>query len=473
MGEPAPLGRPSRRAAHGYDYDVVVIGSGSGNTVLTNKFDNTWTAAIVEESTVFGGTCLNVGCIPTKMFVHPADLVEELRHAGRLGVDAHLDRVRWADMRDRIFGRIDAISAGGRDWRLHGRPNVSLLEAHATFLDPHTLRLSTGVTITAEQIVLATGSRAMIPAVVEASDVPFHTSDTIMRIDEVPRRLAILGGGYIASEFAHIFAAFGAEVTMISRSKPLLRHLDTEIAELFTAEVSERFDVRLDAQVSSMERDGAGVRLDLEDGSVVRADLLLVATGRTPNSDKLDLQHAGVRVHPDGRVVVDAHQRTSTENIWALGDVCSEYKLKHVANHEARVVMHNLRHPDDLIEADHRFVPAAVFSRPQIATVGLTEEQARESGRRHVTAVLGYGSTAYGWALEDTTHICKLIADPATGLLLGAHLIGEQASTLIQPIIQAMSFGLGAREMGRGQYWIHPALSEVVENALLHLPLDQ
>jgi mycothione reductase len=461
-----------RRAGHGYDFDVVVIGSGSGNTVITKQFDESWTTAIVEESPVFGGTCLNVGCIPTKMFVYPADIAEAVRHMSRLGLDGHIDRIRWADMRDRIFGRIDAISAGGRDWRANGRENVTLFEAHASFLDAHTLQLSTGRTVTADQIVLATGSRPAIPAAVSAADVPFHTSDTIMRIDDVPRRLAILGGGYIAAEFAHVFAAFGAEVTIIARSSPLLRHLDTEIAELFTDRAKERFDVRLDAHVSSVERDGDGVRVDLVDGSVVAADQLLVAAGRIPNSDQLDLARAGVEVHPDGRVVVDGNQRTTEANIWALGDVCSEHMLKHVANHEARVVAHNVLHQDDLIAADHRFVPSAVFCHPQIATVGLTEEQVRASGQRYVTAVIGYGSTAYGWAMEDTGDICKVIADPATGQLLGAHLIGEQASTLIQPIIQAMSFGLGVREMARGQYWIHPALTEVVENALLHLALD-
>jgi mycothione reductase len=453
-------------------FDVAVIGSGSGNTVVTKEFES-WTAAIIEENHVFGGTCLNVGCIPTKMYVYPADIVEAVRGLARLGVDAHVDGIRWADMRDRIFGRIDAISAGGREWRLHGRPNVSLLEAHATFVDAHTLELSSGETIRADQIVIATGSRPSIPAVLMASDAPYHTSDTVMRIDDVPPRVAILGGGYIAAEFAHVFAAFGAEVTVVARSAPLLRHLDREIAELFTEQAKERFDVRLDAQVSSVERSGDGVRLDLIDGSVVEADLLLVATGRTPNSDKLCLERAGVEVHPDGQVVVDRHQRTTAPNIWALGDVCSPHYLKHVANHEARIVAHNLLHPDDLREADHRFVPSAVFTHPQIASVGLTEEQAAASGRRFVTAVLGYGSTAYGWAMEDTTGICKLVADPATGQLLGAHIIGEQAANLIQPLIQAMSFGLGVREMARGQYWIHPALTEVVENALLHLRLDQ
>ncbi len=168
---------------------------------------------------------------------------------------------------------------------------------------------------------------------------------------------------------------------------------------------------------------------------------------------------------------VDEYQRTSVSHIWALGDVSSDYQLKHVANHEARVVAHNLAHPDDQIKSDHRFVPSAVFTRPQLASVGLTEAQAAEKHLDYVTAMQDYGGTAYGWAMDDTTSVCKLIADRGTGQLLGAHIMGEQAATLIQPLIQAMSFGLGVREMAHGQYWIHPALTEVVENALLKLDL--
>ncbi|MDQ2750107.1 MAG: mycothione reductase [Pseudonocardiales bacterium] len=451
-------------------FDLAIIGSGSGNSLVGADFDG-WQVAVIEEST-FGGTCLNVGCIPTKMLVYPADLAEAVRHSTRLGVDARVAEVRWRDIRDRVFGRIDAIASGGREYRASGSPNTALFEAHADFLDARTLELSTGQTITADRIVLATGSRPVVPAVVTATEVPFHTSDTIMRIDDLPGSIAILGGGYIAAEFAHIFAAFGVPTTVIARSSPLLRHLDLEIAGRFTDLVKDRWDVRLDAGVSSIERFGDGVRLDLLDGSVVEADLLLVATGRVPNSDKMNVAAAGVDVRPDGRIVVDRFQRTSIEHIWALGDVCAPDQLKHVANHEARVVAHNLAHPDALIEVDHRFVPSAVFTHPQLATVGLTEEQAAATGQPFVTAVRGYGSTAYGWAMEDTTSLCKLIADPATGRLLGAHLMGEQAAALIQPLIQAMSFGLGVRDMAEGQYWIHPALTEVVENTLLALDVS-
>jgi mycothione reductase len=450
-------------------FDLAIIGSGSGNSLVTPDFDG-WRIALIEEST-FGGTCLNVGCIPTKMFVYPAELARGARSAAPLGVDARVDAVRWADIRDRVFGRIDPISAGGRKYRQSGTPNVTLYETHAAFAGPHDLVLGTGETITAEQIVIATGSRAVAPDVVLDSGVPFHTSDTVMRVDDLPHRVAILGGGFIAAEFAHVFSAFGSKPTVIARGPRLLRHLDVELANAFTAEAARQWDVRLQTQAAALSPHGEEVRLDLDDGTSVVADLLLVATGRVPNSDLLDLAAAGVAVLPDGRIAVDEFQRTTVAHIWALGDVSSEHQLKHVANHEARAVAHNLAHPDALTETDHRYVPAAVFTHPQIASAGLTEEQAAASGRPYVTATQAYRDTAYGWAMEDQTSFCKVIADPQSGLLLGAHLMGEQASVLIQPLIQAMSFGLPARDMGRGQYWIHPALTEVVENALLKLGL--
>ena len=449
------------------DVDLAIIGSGSGNTIATLEFDE-WQIAIIEEGT-FGGTCTNVGCIPTKMYVYPADIASAVDEASRLGVDAHVDKVRWTDIRDRIFGRIDSMSLSGRDWRRTGRPNTRLIESHVEFEDPHTLVTAAGDRLTAEQIVLAAGARPVIPPVIEASGVPFHTSDTIMRIEALPRHLVIVGSGYIAAEFAHIFSAFGVEVTVLGRGDRLLRKADAEIAERFTQLVGERWDLRLRTEVLSAEQVDGGIRLGLKDGSSVTGDLLLVATGRVPNSDRLNLAAAGVEIHPDGRVAVDRHQRTSAPHIWALGDICSPHQLKHVANHEARVVAHNLLHPDALMESDHRFVPSAVFTRPQLAGVGMTEAQAVASGRPYTVAVQEYGTTAYGWAMNDTTSICKLIADPTDGQLLGAHIMGEQAASLIQPLIQAMSFGLPAREMARGQYWIHPALPEVVENALLHL----
>ncbi len=450
-------------------HDLVVLGSGSGNSIVDSRFDHL-DVAIVEHG-IFGGTCLNVGCIPTKMYVYPADLARHVPEAARLGVDATLDKVRWTDIRDRIFGRIDPISAAGRRYRAEAGPNVTLYEGHARFTGHKRLLVegrdgAPDRELTADRIVIATGSRPMVPAPLHT--VPYETSDTIMRIDAVPERLIIVGSGYIAAEFAHVFSAFGARVSIIGRSDLLLRAQDAEISSRFTALARERWDLHMGHPCTSAHRDASGITVNLHDGTSVTGDVLLVAAGRIPNGDLLDLAETGVPTH-DGRVVVDEFQRTPVDGIWALGDVSSPYQLKHVANHEARVVAHNLAHPDDLRATDHRFVPSAVFTEPQIAAVGLTESQC--AGLDVTVKTQEYGDVAYGWAMEDRTGFCKIIAERGTGRLLGAHIIGPQASTVIQPVIQAMSFGLGAREMARGQYWIHPALPEVVENALLGLDI--
>jgi mycothione reductase len=451
-------------------FDLVIIGTGSGNSVLDKRFADQ-RIAIVEKG-VFGGTCLNVGCIPTKMFVHPADLAATPAAAARLGVDETLDGVRWTDIRDRIFGRIDPIAAGGREYRRHhaDNANVTVYEGTARFTGPRTLAVN-GEQLTADRVVLAAGSRPVVPDIPGLDEVGYHTSDTVMRLDALPKRLTIIGGGFVSAEFAHVFSSFGVAVTVIARSGTLLRHEDADISARFTELAKQKWDVRLERKVLRATRSSGGIQLELDEG-VVETDLVLVATGRTPNSDLLNLPAAGIETTPEGHVVVDSHQRTTAEGVWALGDINSPLELKHVANHEARIVQHNLLHPDELIEADHRFVPHAVFTSPQIASVGLTEDQAREQGVRYVTAKQDYAGIAYGWAMEDTTSFAKLLADPATGRLLGAHIIGPQASTLIQPLIQAMSFGLDARKMAHGQYWIHPAMPELVENALLNLPLD-
>ena len=194
-------------------FDLCIIGTGSGNSILDDRFDD-WNVAIVERGT-FGGTCLNVGCIPSKMLIYPADIVEHVREGARLGIDATLDHVRWRDIRDRTFGRIDPIAAGGRQYRI-GLPNVTVFEEDARFVGPKTLQVG-GEQITADRFVLAAGARAHVPPLPGLDLVPYDTSDTIMRIDEVPERLVILGGGFIACEMAHVFDAFGSKVTIVVR----------------------------------------------------------------------------------------------------------------------------------------------------------------------------------------------------------------------------------------------------------------
>ena len=457
-------------------FDLCVIGSGTGNSLIDKRFRSR-SVALVDGAERFGGTCLNAGCIPTKMFAHPADIAESARHAAALGIDTGPVTARWADIQARIFGRIDPITVSGERYR-EGNEHVTLFRHNARFVGPKVLAVG-DEEITADAFVLAAGSRPRLPDIPGLDDPAcagrVHTSESIMRLPSLPESLVIVGGGSVAAEFAHVFAAFGTAVTLLHRGDRLLRLADEAVSARFTSLLSRRLTLRLGQSVTALDPVSGGVEVSTADPDEVEysfiGEQVLFAMGRIPNSDTLDVAATGVAVDEDGRVVVDAHQRTNVEGIYALGDLSSPRQLKHVANHEARVVRHNLLHPDDLISSDHRFIPQAVFSGPQLAWVGRTEQDLREAGVRYVTATREYGDVAYGWAMEDTDHFVKVIADPDTGLLLGGHVIGPDAANLVQPLIQAMSFGQDARSLARGQYWIHPALAEVVENALLDLPL--
>ncbi|WP_203568986.1 mycothione reductase [Aestuariimicrobium ganziense] len=462
--------------------NLCVIGSGSGNSLLDDRFSR-MSVALVDAGLHFGGTCLNNGCIPTKMLVLPADLASSIDHARRLGVDLSLDGVRWRDIRDRVFrDRIDLISRGGLAWR-EQQDHVSVHRQRGHFVDAHTLELEDGHQIRAERFVLAAGSRPRTLPVPGFDDPALagriHTSDTIMRIDDLPRRLVISGAGFVAAEFAHVFSALGVETTIVHRGERLLRKADSEVSARFTEQLGGQVSLALRQNVVAVEAGDDGglvVRTrDLEGTESSHAcDLLLNAVGRVPNGDTLNLEAAGVEVDLSGFVRVDEYQRTSQPHIWALGDVASPWMLKHVANHEMRTVQHNLLHEafgegDALVASNHEFVPSAVFSHPQIAQVGLTEDELAEAGRPYLRHVQEYGSVAYGWALEDQTSFVKLLACPETRQLVGAHFIGAQASTLVQQCIQAMNARTDIDTMAKGQYWIHPALPEVIENCLLEL----
>lgn len=444
------------------DFDLIIVGSGSGNAIPDYLAD--WRIALVERD-VFGGTCLNRGCIPSKMFVYPADIAVAARSAAKLGIDTSFDGADWAAIRDRVFGRIDPISAGGREYRATGSPNVTLIEGTASFVGSHTMTVD-GRLITAPHILLAAGARPVIPPIAGLVETGFHTSDTIMRLDDLPARLGIIGGGFIAVEMGHVFSGLGADVVLFNRSNTLLRGFDADISARFTEVFGQRVDLRLGHVPTSIERVDDGIRIVTVEGAVV-VDELLVATGREPNSDLLGVDVAGIACHHHGTIAVDDTMATNVAGIWAIGDVANTYQLKHLANAEANVAFWNIAHPDDLRRQSYRAVPSAVFSSPQVATVGLTEQQAIDQGRRFRVGVRDYAGTAYGWAMADETGVAKVLVDDETGLIIGAHILGPQASSLIQPLVQAMAFEQRAEDVARQVFYIHPALTEVVENALL------
>lgn len=463
--QPDPMSSDTTAAQH---YDLIIIGAGSGNSVIGPEMDG-WRIAMIERG-LFGGTCLNRGCIPSKMLIYPADLAEQAKDSSRFGIQTEFLGADWPAIVQRVFGRIDPIAEGGRQYR-HSLSNVDVYEHSAHFVGERELEVG-GVRITGDRVVIAAGARSFVPDVPGIDDVPFHTSDSILRIAQQPKHLIILGGGFIATELGHVFQALGSKVTIINRGHWLLQAEDQDVSHRFTEIAGERFDLALGTRVERVYRTDTGIGLQVvcDAGErTIEGDVLLVAAGRIPNSDELRVQAGGIDVDQLGNVVVDQCGRTSAAGVWALGDINGRHQLKHMANGEAKAVRHNLTHPDDLQEYDDRPAPHAVFTSPQIGAVGVTEKQAQASGQPYVTITHAFGDAAYGWAMEDTTGFCKLIGDPRTRRVIGAHLMGHQASMLVQLLVQGMHLGNTADEMASGQVWIHPALSEVVEQALLKL----
>ena len=448
-------------------YDMIIVGAGSGNMIPVAEMDS-WRLAIVEPDK-FGGTCLNRGCIPSKMLLYAAEVVEMARHGARLGVRHTLERVDWQRLVGRVWEKIDPIAEAGAQYR-RTQPNVTVYDAPAHFVEPYVLETD-GHRITADRIVLGAGARPVVPDIPGLQDIAYHTSDSIMHLATQPFSLLIVGGGYIGAEMAHFFGSLGTRVTITDHGEALIKRQDDDIARAFTRVYERRFDVLLRTRVRSVSPENGHIVVRLEvDGRprTIRVDTVLVASGRRPNSDRLNVAAAGIEVDAHGRVITDDGMETNVPGIFALGDLASRHPLKHIANAEARAISeHLVGGAKEAVEYDG--VPNAVFGSPQVASVGLTERDARREARPHLTAYRRYADTAYGWAMEDSESFVKLIADPDSRLLLGAHIMGAHASLLIQPLVQGMKYGQTIDEMARTIY-IHPALTEVVEQALLEFP---
>ena len=470
------------------DLDLLIIGTGSGNSILNHEFEGMRVGMI--ERDVWGGTCLNRGCIPSKMLVLPAERIIEADEAARLGVELRFVGADWPAIRDRVFGRIDPIADSGRKYRI-GQDFVEVFEGDARFTGPRTVTVD-GTEITAERIVLAAGARPRHPgrAGPHRHPVPHlghdHADRRGPRTPRHPRRWVHRRGARQRvpgarqprerdpSRRPDAPSRRPRDLRAVHRGvRPSGLHLHRSSGLRSVSHDGTEFTVELDCPQHCHSGPGADPAVVRDgDRELLRADVLLVATGRIPNGEQLGVGAAGVALDDDGYVVTDPTLRTTAEGIWALGDIANPLQLKHLANRDARVVQHNLLHPDDPRSVDDRVVPRAVFSHPQVGSVGRREDDLVEDGERYVVGRCDYGGTAYGWALEDTSSFAKVLVDPDTLQLLGGHVIGPQAATLTQQLTQAMTFEVPVDQLARRQIWLHPGLAEVLENALLDA-LDQ
>ena len=455
------LGRPKT-------YEVVVIGSGSGGSIVDAALSQGLSVAWVDKGPL-GGTCSNVGCIPSKMLTVPADRILEIREASRLGVTAEIRHVDFGAIMERMRRpRVDTQHHMRE--AIEHTDDLGFYEVEAYFVDERTLQVGKR-RIRGDKIFVVAGARPAIPAVPGLEQVEYLTNDTVFDLEERPDSLVIIGGGYIACELGHFFSAVGTDVTIVQRNERLVPAEEPEISALLLDKMSERMTVLTSTEVIGVSQEGQGtivVGKDRRTGQQVQSkgQHILVAAGRKSNADTLQVQNAGIETDSRGYIQVNEYLETNVPNIWALGDIIGKHMFKHSANREAVIAWHNSQHGNN-VPMDYRAIPSAVFSYPQIASVGLTEEAARRS-HRVLVGRARYDDVAYGMALVEEDGFAKAIVDAESSAILGFHIIGPHAAILIQEVINAMASGGPASELGRGLH-THPALPELVLSTLGNL----
>jgi mycothione reductase len=453
-------------------YDIIVIGSGSGLTIVGEALDQGLKVALVDKGPL-GGTCLNLGCIPSKMLIFPADRIMEIRDSEKLGITVEIKLIDFPAimerMRTSIMGDQDIIrySMGSID-------NLDYYEAPAHFIKDYTLEVK-GETIKGQKIFIAAGTRPLIPNIPGIEGINHLTNESVLQLTQKPESLIIVGGGYVGVEYAHFFAAMGTRVTVIEVGERLVQVEEQEVSELLRKKMSERMNIRLNTQVLEVKRKGNRCLVLVKDNQAgkeekLEAEAVMIAAGRIPNSDFLKLENTGVEVDPKGFIRVDDFMETTAKHIYAFGDIIGRYMFTHVANREAMQVWHNAMHGEPST-MNYSAVPHAVFSYPQIASVGLTEAEARNS-HKILIGHAKYSDVAKGMAMIEKDGFAKAIVEEDTGKILGFHIIGPEASTLIQEVISAMTSG-GEIDIIHRSIHIHPAMPELVQRTLSNLTEPQ
>ena len=451
-------------------YDVLVVGSGSGMTVAANAVTQGLKTAVVEHGPM-GGTCLNRGCIPSKMLIYPADVAAMIREAKSLGIDAAIKSVDFRKIMSRMHHTVDGDSQ--RQGRaVEASPGAKWYKGTGEFISDYTMKVSDHV-IKGEKVFIVSGARPGIPPIQGLEKVEYLTSDTVLELNEQPKNMVIIGGGYIAAEYGHFFSSIGTKVTIVQRNLRLVPEEEPEISELLKEEMGKRMGVFTNHEVvEAEERNNVRkiVAKDRETGALreFSAQTLLIATGRVPNSDMVKPEKTGVELDERGYIKVNEYLETSKKNIWAFGDAIGKQMFKHVANYEADIVWHNAVH-DHKTAVDYSAAPHAVFSHPQIASVGLTEARAKEQGHRIWVGVEHYKDTALGEAMGNPGGFVKVVVEQETGKILGGHIIGPYASMLIQEVINAMNVEKNTFMNVIRSMHIHPAMPEVVQRAFGNL----
>jgi glutathione reductase (NADPH) len=436
-----------------YDFDLITIGAGSGG-VRASRLAGGYGArvAIIEKSRV-GGTCVMRGCIPKKLLVYGAHYADEFEDAGGFGWNvngAHLDWAALIEAKNRELDRLEGVYGG-----ILRRNKVQLLEGKGVLADPHTVEVA-GQRFTAEKILIACGGWPSLPNIPGIEHA--ITSNEALDLPELPPRMTIVGGGYIAVEFCGIFRAAGVEVTEVIRAAEVLRGFDEEVRAFLSAQMEKR-GVRIlrETVVRGIDKNNAGLALSLADGGALETDAVIYATGRAPNTRGLGLEEAGVQLGDNGEVAVDAWNRSSVRNIYAVGDCTDRVNLTPVAIAEGRAFAET-HFNDNPICLDYDNIPSAVFSQPPVSVVGLTETQARLRGPTDVYASR-FRPLKHTLSGRDESTMMKTIVDAETDRVVGCHMVGADAPEIIQGLAIALKCGATKAHFDQ-TIGIHPTAAE-------------
>jgi len=449
-------------------YDIIAIGTGSAMNIVSTLLEsgNDIKVAVIEKDDV-GGICLTRGCIPSKMLLYPAELIKKIHEAKKFGIDAEVKSINFRKimgrMRSNIRKEIEMIEHG-----LKSSPNIDLYQTQGEFIDDYTMKVGDEI-IKGDKILLCSGSRPLVPKIDGLQEAGYITSDELLLLDDLPESIAIIGGGYIAMEYGFFLAMMGADVTVIEMLPRIIYGEEPEISELLQKEMAKIMDIKTGYKVTKVEK-GAKKKIIAEGNNEkieVEADEILVATGRISNADLLKPEKTGVKTDAHGWIIVNEYLETTKPNIWACGDAIGKHMFKHVANYESQIVYYNA-FGNRRIKVDYHAVPHAIFTYPEVASVGMKEEEAKREHDILVGHYL-YENTAKGEAMEAKDYFVKVIVEKGSYKILGAHIIGPEASILIQEIINLMyTDNQSAIPIYRGMH-IHPSLSEVVERAFYNL----
>jgi mycothione reductase len=449
-------------------YDVIVIGSGCGLNIVNEALEHGLSVALVDKGPL-GGTCANLGCIPSKMLIFPAERIAEIQEAKKLGIETDIRNIDFKSIMERMRKAV-------REDREHLRhelsyvDNLDFYEGEGHFVDDYTIEVNSQK-VKGDRVFIASGSRPLIPPIKGLENVDYLTNETVLQLTERPENLIVVGGGYVAVEYGHFFAAMGTKVTILEMADRLVLSEEPEIAETLKNEMSRRMSVHTGVQaeaVKSNTHDVTVVANDLSSGGrkEFTAQRILMAVGRRSNADLLNVENTGVELDKKGFIKVDEYLETTRKNIFAVGDINGQQMFTHVANVEASLAADNVIHGSKT-KMDYSAAPHAVYSHPQIASVGMTEGAARKA-HKVLVGKARYSDVAQGQAMLEESGFAKAIVEADTGRILGFHVIGPYAPVLIQEVINAMAANISIDHIQAAMH-IHPAITELIPRVFSNL----